>query len=527
MEENKIKHVYGEAIFDRGKDYFKDGRVLTVVKFRNKLFGEVIGAERYNTEVKLDGFQCNCSCPYRLNCKHGVAVLLQYFTGDYTDGDEAIERIESASKEDLKDIIERLVSVNPRELLPYLLPLREKGRCGANEKLVKGLDKQIKMMLRGIEQYYADGEFVRDFARLIKTNEDILTKDQIFYILKFLVEKCEDYGYFYDDYADDTFGDAIFKNLCDAFAMKRLEESDFERLKELDRADDYDMLVPFFDRMVDEENAKRLHAFDSYIERFIDEYSFITFLINCGKTGKASALIEKKTSLSEQSRFSLYLKIDRDMAIEFAKRKRYYSSLIRYYHEIGEHENAVGLFEEAIGIKTSRERLSKDSYLYRDVFDSIKKFKSIEASREKRVLEELFAICSSLQHYDLCVDVGMRLGDKELLSKLIKKKCDYNFSAEFKLKLLDYLKDGMKEEVEKELKEFTEARIEEKSNYAYEKAVESSFVLREILDDAAWSDYIKSIYERHSRKINLWREFKRKGVTVKRMKGVVRLGLRS
>jgi hypothetical protein len=525
MEENKIKHVYGETIFDRGKGYFKEGRVLNVVKFRNKLFGEVIGTERYNTEVKLDDLQCNCSCPYRHNCKHGVAVLLHYFSGEYTEGDEAMESIESASKEDLKEIIERLVRVNPHELLPYLLPLREKG--GANEKLVKGLDKQIKTMLKSIEHYYADVEFVRDFARLIKTNEDILTKDQIFYIVKFLVEKCEDYGYFYDDYTDATMGDEIFENLCDAFVRKPLEESDFERLVELNRADDYDMLVPFFDRMVDEENAKRLCAFDSFIEKFISEYSFIEFLISSGKTEKAGELIERKTSLGEQNRFDLYLKIDRDGAVEFAKRKGFYSSLIRYYHEIGEHENAVGLFEEAIATKTNRERLSKDSYLYKDVFDSIKKFKGLEASRGKRILSELFAICYSLKHYDLCVDVGMRLSDKELLSRLIKKKRDYKFSVESRLKLLDYLKDEMREEVEKELKEFTESLIEEKGDYAYEKAVECSFVLRKIQDDAAWREYLKGLYERHSRKINLWREFKWKGVTVKRVKGAVRLELRS
>ena len=54
MGENKIKRVYGEGFFDGGKDYFKDGRVLNVVKFGNKLFGEVIGTERYKTEVKLD-----------------------------------------------------------------------------------------------------------------------------------------------------------------------------------------------------------------------------------------------------------------------------------------------------------------------------------------------------------------------------------------------------------------------------------------------------------------------------------------
>jgi len=98
---------------------------------------------------------------------------------------------------------------------------------------------------------------------------------------------------------------------------------------------------------------------------------------------------------------------------------------------------------------------------------------------------------------------------------------------ESKIKHVYYLKDEMREEVEKELKAFTESLIEEMGNYAYEKAVRSSFVLRKIVDDAAWREYIMSIYERHSRKINLWKEFKRKGVTVKRMKEGVRLELRS
>jgi len=75
-----------------------------------------------------------------------------------------------------------------------------------------------------------------------------------------------------------------------------------------------------FDRLVEEANATRLRRFDSYIERFLDESSFIEFLINAGKTGTASALIERKTSLGEQTRFGLYLKIDRDRVIEFAER---------------------------------------------------------------------------------------------------------------------------------------------------------------------------------------------------------------
>jgi hypothetical protein len=53
--------------------------------------------------------------------------------------------------------------------------------------------------------------------------------------------------------------------------------------------------------------------------------------------------------------------------------------------------------------------------------------------------------------------------------------------------------------------------------------VECSFVLRKILDDAAWREDITGLYERHSRKINLWREFKRNGVTVKKVNGVIML----
>ncbi|RCV63769.1 hypothetical protein C5S53_12360 [Methanophagales archaeon] len=51
-------------------------------------------------------------------------------------------------------------------------------------------------------------------------------------------------------------------------------------------------------------------------------------------------------------------------------------------------------------------------------------------------------------------------------------------------------------------------------------------MIRQIQDDAAWREYITGLYERHSRKINLWREFKREGVTVKREKKDITVELR-
>ena len=56
---------------------------------------------------------------------------------------------------------------------------------------------------------------------------------------------------------------------------------------------------------------------------------------------------------------------------------QFYTSLIRYYHEIGAHDEATGLFKEVIGDKEKKKRLKEDLYLYRDVFDSIKKSKAL------------------------------------------------------------------------------------------------------------------------------------------------------
>jgi hypothetical protein len=522
MEKEEIKRVYGEKIFKRGKEYFKENRVSKVVKFKKSLSGEVVGTDRYRTEVNLEDFSCRCSCPYRINCKHGVAVLLEYFNGEYINGDEVMKNIESANRDELLEIIEQLISINPENLL-YLRGVEEKVEGKEpSEKLVKAVEKQIKAMLKEIKHEYADEGFVLDFSRFIRANEDTLTKEQVFYILRFLVENCEEYGYFYDDYSDSYFGDAIFESLCDTFVRKELEGSDFEKLKELMGKDGYSMLDPFFDRIIEEKNAVRLVEFEDYAKQFLNERDYVEFLINSGKKEKAREIIEEKASLGESSRFNLYLRIDRDKAIEFARKKQFYISLIEHYHKIGEHEEAVDIFEEAVSEKSKQKKISGVVYFssfYAGIFDSIRKYKGLEESRRKRLLRELFVICYSAKNYEISVDAGIELGDKELLSKLITK----DFGAESKIKLLDYLKEDYRGEVEKELKEFAGALIEKKDNYAYEKAVECVFVLREMIGKEKWEEYVKGLYEVHSRKRNLWEEFRGRGITLKRKKDMIEL----
>ena len=80
-----LKKIYGIKIYERGLDYYENGHVLCVLKIGNKLYGEVLGSGVYEVEVDLENLNSKCSCPYGINCKHGVAVILGYKNGNYVD----------------------------------------------------------------------------------------------------------------------------------------------------------------------------------------------------------------------------------------------------------------------------------------------------------------------------------------------------------------------------------------------------------------------------------------------------------
>ena len=523
MNESEIIRAYGETIFERGLGYFREGRVTNVIKFRGRLIGEVSGTHGYTTEVDLNDLGCDCSCPYGGNCKHGVAVLLQYSDGGYVDCDEIMERVEEMDRDELLEVVEEFVRLNPASLM-YLHAPPAKSEGVPGEAQIKALDAQIRSMLRHIVDYgYADRGFADDLSGLIRFNEALLTKEQIFYILEFLVNNSEEYGCFYDDYADDYFGDEIFKNLCNAFVRKGLEASDFGRLTELRGADDYDMLGPFFYRMAEGGNAEVLVEFKEHIREFLNEQTYVEFLINCGLVDEARELIEEGKSLFYENRFRSYLRIDKEAAIEFAHRKGFYSSLIRYYHETGAHDETVDLFLEVVRDHSLKDQLGRSSYFYTDVLDSIKKSGSLDKSGTADALRDLFEICYSTECYDVCVDSGMELGDKGLLRRLIGKERTRSFGVESKLELLSYLLDEYPGEVGGELKALAASLIEAMGGYSYEKATDCVFLLRDVVSDAEWREYVKGVYDQHSRKINLWKEFKRRGVVLKRRKGVIEM----
>ncbi len=79
---NDLENWAGSRIVSRGKNYQDRGRVrdLAVTKDHG-LIAWVDGTERYATRVVMedDGLPDSiCTCPYALDCKHGVAIVFEY-----------------------------------------------------------------------------------------------------------------------------------------------------------------------------------------------------------------------------------------------------------------------------------------------------------------------------------------------------------------------------------------------------------------------------------------------------------------
>jgi uncharacterized Zn finger protein len=79
---NDIENWTGGTIVSRGKKYQRQGRVADLaVTADGGLIAWVRGSERYAAKVVMDenGLPDSiCTCPYERDCKHGVAVVLEY-----------------------------------------------------------------------------------------------------------------------------------------------------------------------------------------------------------------------------------------------------------------------------------------------------------------------------------------------------------------------------------------------------------------------------------------------------------------
>jgi uncharacterized Zn finger protein len=76
-----IQEWAGSKILSRGKSYQRSGSVSELgISGKNELVAWVEGSTRYATKAgfKRGRLSSACTCPYGIDCKHGVAVVIEY-----------------------------------------------------------------------------------------------------------------------------------------------------------------------------------------------------------------------------------------------------------------------------------------------------------------------------------------------------------------------------------------------------------------------------------------------------------------
>jgi hypothetical protein len=113
----KLENRYSESVIERGEGYLNS--VKYCIKVNNFIYGKVEGSRTYKTEVDLETLDGDCSCPYGTNCKHAIALYLNYKKGKYSDAEDFIKSLSKMSVNELKELILSKLQENPEWIIKH------------------------------------------------------------------------------------------------------------------------------------------------------------------------------------------------------------------------------------------------------------------------------------------------------------------------------------------------------------------------------------------------------------------------
>ena len=166
---------FSTAIWQRGKSLFNEGAVGNLKYSHNGVSSLVIGSrgDKYQVSIKLSNarIQYQCSCPYSLNCKHTVAVVLAMKAAKPARRLSASAKTSSSSPQDswlqqCKSVLEE----QPRKALDtavfYLLEEKNQRLC-LSPVVDLSYQGEDELNLVPCDEYHYDGDvFDQKIAQL-------------------------------------------------------------------------------------------------------------------------------------------------------------------------------------------------------------------------------------------------------------------------------------------------------------------------------------------------------------------------
>lgn len=227
-----LKNNFGSEIIERGRKYYKHGRVRSLVVDGDLVAAVVIGNRNYRVRVNLKTGDFKCTCPCDFNCKHVVAVLLALKERKPSMKKNEIDTIlKDKSKEDLIDLVKKMLISEPR--LKKIIKSTIQDLKERIENLEMSDEDDVDGFVEEIDQLYdevdASGEKMKNSVSLFKKclsfyseYEDLepledsmfnmlesiskeakkLPKDERKLLLQELIDLTRDYDFFWDSIDD-------------------------------------------------------------------------------------------------------------------------------------------------------------------------------------------------------------------------------------------------------------------------------------------------------------------------------------
>lgn len=348
----EIVKLYGLKTFERGKRYFEEGRVIYAVKCGKRLFGEVMGNDRYYVEVSLIDLTAICSCPVRYNCKHAVSLILAHVNG--------------YSSEDSSKIA---------EAYPLLV--------------VSNVEDVVKKLLK-----YPSERNVLDVVRLMRFRKDELDKE-------FLIELLERISVdeFYNDYYDYYFYDQLVETVVELLIEKGLDDKDLRRLKEIAEKD-----------FVGEDLAWHLaHHYDEFFE-FLDSELVFQILMKKDKRkayefAKRERLCSELVTHFDEFDFVDFTNLSYEACVKLFEKGYELRKLFDYCYKVGFYDLCIEiaiklddlnmmkklcrLDEVRVSLLSRAKRKELISEMIKTVFDLVSKARRGEYKKAVKILKNL------------------------------------------------------------------------------------------------------------------------------------------
>ncbi len=242
LTEKMITDHFDARSFERGEGYQENGRVIDAIRSKDQLWGSVAGSryEPYQVEIRFKGkrISSECTCPVGYECKHGVALALEYLRnpGSFTDLDEVLGYLKKMSREDLFSMLEELLRSKPK-IVGEIEFVKDTKASREGQVNIDAIMNRIDQIISGNLDYYHISHMEDELSRICDIGKNLEKTSNWFEAAVVYLSVLEGIVKAYDYGADDSGGSlgGLADEAVDSFSLCAVELEDIEIGSILDR----------------------------------------------------------------------------------------------------------------------------------------------------------------------------------------------------------------------------------------------------------------------------------------------------